>query len=252
MFRPLHHFLRILLLSALFSLRAFLLNHSKRLCHVFDLTPNFKAYVDRGVLRSRHGDTIAGSRIDLDDLLLLQFVLRTEDKPCIVGAALEIVDDHPFDLRSKRSQDIRYQIVGERPFLLRVLHEHRDRRTAALIDKHHESLVLVAKENCPAAARRSHGANLNFDNGLTHTASLTIRLHATIRMAVRMVADPTTVSRVLEEPDVSPDLLVISSRPFHHKPAASEPRRALLQLVVETKIKCRWRQNFQACPFVAR
>ena len=51
-------------------------------------------------LGSRHGDTIAGPRIDLDDLLLLQFVLRTEDKPCIVGAALEIVDDHPFDLRS--------------------------------------------------------------------------------------------------------------------------------------------------------
>ena len=156
------------------------------------------------------------------------------------------------DLRSKRSQDIRYQIVGERPFLLRVLHEHRDRRSDALIDKHHEYLVLVAKENCAAAAGRSHGANLNFDNGLTHTASLTIRLHAKIRIAVRIVADPTTVSRVLEEPDVSPDLLVISSRPFHHKPAASEPRRALLQLVVETKIKCRWRQNFQACPFVAR
>jgi hypothetical protein len=47
MFRLLHHFLRILLLSALFSLQAFLLNHSKRLCHVFDLIPNIKAYVDR-------------------------------------------------------------------------------------------------------------------------------------------------------------------------------------------------------------
>ena len=89
MFRLAHHFLRILLLSALFSLRAFLLNHSKRLRHVFDLIPNIKAYVDRGMLRSRHGDTIAGPRIDLDDLLLLRFVLRTEDKSCIVGAALE-------------------------------------------------------------------------------------------------------------------------------------------------------------------
>jgi len=111
MFRLLHHFLRILFLS-LFSLRAFLLNHSKRLCHVFDPIPNIKAYVDRGVLGSRQGDTIAGPRIDLDDLLLLQFVLRTEDKPCIVNAALEIVDDHPFDLRSQRSQDIRYQYRG--------------------------------------------------------------------------------------------------------------------------------------------
>src|ERR1700731_171372 len=120
--------------------------------------------------------------------------------------------------------------MGERPFLLRVLHEHRDRRSDALIYEHHEYLVLVAKENCPAAARRSHSANLNFDNGLTHTASLAIRLHAKIRIAVRIVADPTTVSRVLEQPDVSPDLLLITSRPFHHKLALSESRRALLQM----------------------
>ena len=65
-FRPLHHFLRILFLATLFRVRAFLLHLSKRLCHVFDLMPNFKAYVDRGTLRSRHRDTIAGPRIDLD------------------------------------------------------------------------------------------------------------------------------------------------------------------------------------------
>jgi hypothetical protein len=118
--------------------------------------------------------------------------------------------------------------MGKRPFLLRVLHEHRDRRSDALIDEHHEYLVLVAKENCPAAAGRSHGANLNFDNPLTHTASLVIRLHAKIRIAVRIVADPTVVSRVLEQPNVSLDLLLISSRPFHYKPAVSESRRALL------------------------
>src|SRR3984893_3258698 len=124
--------------------------------------------------------------------------------------------------------------MGERSLLFRALHEHRDRRADALIDEHHEYFVLVAKENCAAAAGRSHGANLNFDNGLTHTASLAIRLHAKIRIAVRIVADPMTVSRVLQQPDVSPDLLLITSRPFHHKPAVSESRRALLQLVVET------------------
>jgi hypothetical protein len=105
-FRPLHHFLRILFLVALFRVRAFLLHLSKRLCHVFDLIPNINA-VDRGTLRSRHRDTIAGPRIDLDDLLLLRFVLRTEDKSRKLGAALQIVDDHPFDLRSERSQDTR-------------------------------------------------------------------------------------------------------------------------------------------------
>jgi hypothetical protein len=104
--RPLHHFLRIIFLVALFPVRAFLLHLSKRLCHVFDLIPNIKAYVDRGALRSRHRDTIAGPRIDLDDLLLLRFVLRAEDKSRKIGAALEIVDDYPFDLRSERSQDV--------------------------------------------------------------------------------------------------------------------------------------------------
>src|SRR5258708_15825960 len=46
------------------------------------------------------------ARIDLDDLLLLRFVLRAEDKSRKIGAALEIVDDYPFDLRSERSQDV--------------------------------------------------------------------------------------------------------------------------------------------------
>ena len=57
--------------------------------------------------------------------------------------------------------------MGEWPFLWRVLHEHRDRRTNTLIDEHHEYLVLVAKKNCAAAAGRSQSTNLNFDNGLT-------------------------------------------------------------------------------------
>src|SRR5258706_2866899 len=106
-FSPSNCCLRFLFLVALFSVRAFLLHLSKRLCHVFELIPNIKAYVDRGALRSRHRDTIAGSRIDLDDLLLLRFVLRTEDKSRKIGAMLETVDDYPFDLCSQRSQDVR-------------------------------------------------------------------------------------------------------------------------------------------------
>jgi hypothetical protein len=68
---------------------AFLLHLSKRLCHVFHLIPDIKAYVDRRGLLSRHRDTIAGPRIDLDDLLLVQFVLCTEDKSRKIDAALE-------------------------------------------------------------------------------------------------------------------------------------------------------------------
>src|SRR5260221_4800431 len=64
--------------------------------------------------------------------------------------------------------------MGERSLLLRALLEHRDRRPNALINEHHENLVLVAKKNRAAAARRSEAADLHFDNGLTHTASLVI------------------------------------------------------------------------------
>src|SRR6516165_9451018 len=99
--------LRILFLVSLFRLRAFVLDLSKRFRHVFDLIPNIKAYVDRGALLSRHRYTIAGPCIYLDDLLLLRFVLRAEDKSRKIGAPLEIVDDNPFDLYFERSQDVR-------------------------------------------------------------------------------------------------------------------------------------------------
>jgi hypothetical protein len=79
LFRPLRRFLRTLFLVALFRVRTFLLHLSKRHCHVFGLMPNFKAYVDRGMLCSRHRDTIAGPRVDFDDLLLFSSfsILRT-------------------------------------------------------------------------------------------------------------------------------------------------------------------------------
>ena len=80
--------------------------------------------------------------------------------------------------------------MGERPLLLRALHEHSDRRPNALIDEDHESLSLVAKKDGDAAAGRSYGTDLHFDNGLTHCASLAIRLHSKIRIAVRIVARP--------------------------------------------------------------
>jgi hypothetical protein len=60
-----------------------------------------------------HGDAIAGSRIELDDLLLLRFVLRAQDKFRKIGALLQVVDDYPIDLRSERSQCVCYQIMSE-------------------------------------------------------------------------------------------------------------------------------------------
>jgi hypothetical protein len=99
-----HHCLRFFFLVALFRIRAFLLHLSEHLGHVFHLNPDIKAHEDRRGLLSRHGDTIVGPRIDPDDLLLLRFVLRTQDKSRKIGAVLQVVDDYPIDLRSKRSQ----------------------------------------------------------------------------------------------------------------------------------------------------
>ena len=165
------------------------------LSHIFNLVPNIKSYVDRGTLLSRHRDTIAGPRIYLDDFFLLRFVLRAEDKSRKIRAPFEIVDDQNFDLCSERSQDVRQQIVGQRSLLLRPLHKHCDRFSNALIDEHHEYLVLVAKENCVAAAGRSYRTDLNFDNGLTHTQVHILGFPAKARVAAGRFGDLTIGSR---------------------------------------------------------
>jgi hypothetical protein len=51
---------------------------------------------------------------------------------------------------------------------------------APTIDKHHENLFLVAKEDRAAAAHRGCGADLHFDNRFTHIANLVTRLPAKI------------------------------------------------------------------------
>ena len=45
---------------------------------------------------------VAGPRIDFDDLLLLQFALRAQDKSRKIGAVLQVADDYPINLRSER------------------------------------------------------------------------------------------------------------------------------------------------------
>ena len=67
-FHPLSRLLRILFLAALFCLRTFLLDLSKRLRQVPDLIPNIETFVDRRALLSRYRDTIAGSCIYFDEL----------------------------------------------------------------------------------------------------------------------------------------------------------------------------------------
>jgi hypothetical protein len=106
-----------------------------------------------------------------------------QDKFRKIGALLQVVDDYPIDLRSERSQCVCYQIMGEGALLLRALHEHRDRRPNALVDEHHENLVLVAKENRATVAHRGNGSDLHFNNGFTHIPNLLTRLPLKIRIA---------------------------------------------------------------------
>jgi len=106
--------------------------------------------------------------------------------------------------------------MGRRPLLLRALDEHRDRRPNALIDEDHESLVLVTKKNSEAAAGRSYCANLHFDNGFAHTASLFFAF--TLRS--ELLSAPSTAQRLfprmLERSDASPNLPLVSRQLLEH------------------------------------
>src|SRR3984893_10567614 len=88
--------------------------------------------------------------------------------------------------------------MGEGSLLLRALLEHRDCRPNALINENHENFFVVAKKNAAAAARRSYGVDLHFDNGLTHTASLVARLPAKIRIAFKRVIRNQTDSAKID------------------------------------------------------
>jgi hypothetical protein len=92
------------------------------------LSKNIKTYIDGFALLERQRDAIARPSIDLDDPLWLQFILRTKDKSPKIRALLKIVDNYAFDLRSERSQDIRYQIMGERSLRLHALNEQPNSR----------------------------------------------------------------------------------------------------------------------------
>ena len=102
-------------------------------------------------------------------------------KAYVVGAELEIVDDCPFDFRSECSQDGRCQIVGERAFLLRALHEHRDRRPDALIDENDESFSWLPSKTAKPSLVAAMAWMCTSTTGLL-ILQVSIRIHAKIRI----------------------------------------------------------------------
>src|ERR1700736_219582 len=167
-----------LFLIRFFGLRTFLFHFPKNFAHILDFLPYLTTDVDRSGLLRRHCDTVTGSRINFDDLFLLQLILRAQDESRKIGPALQIIDNHAFDLGTERPQNGRKQIVRQRPLLLCTPHEHGNCRPDALIHVDHKDLLLVANKNRAATARGNHSANLHFDNGFTHVASLASRLIA--------------------------------------------------------------------------
>jgi hypothetical protein len=93
--------------------------------------------------------------------------------------------------------------MGQRSRLLHALSEHRYSPSNALIYKNHENFVLIAEKNRAAATGRNHCADLNFDNGRTHTPSLAGHcLYAKIRIAVYKPVTmlPTRMEKSLTSP----------------------------------------------------
>src|SRR5271170_5896481 len=91
-----------LFLIRFFGLRDLLFHFPKDFAHVLHFLPDLTADIDWSRLLCRHCDTVTGPRVNLDDLFLLQLVLRAENQSCKIGATLQIVDDHPFDLGTER------------------------------------------------------------------------------------------------------------------------------------------------------
>ena len=68
----------------------------------------------------------------------------------------------------------------------------------ALIDEDDECLFLTAKKNGEAAAGRSYGTNVHFDNWLTHTASL----YSPSRQVSELLFAPLATQRLFQGPDL--------------------------------------------------
>src|ERR1700730_3900750 len=152
-----------------FTLRwPFLLHLAQDLSHVFHFFPNFPTYVNGGALLRRHGDAVARSRVDLDDLPLMQFVFSTHDHSSEISTALKIVDHDPLNLRSQGPENMSKKIMSKRTLFMRTPHKHRDRLADALVHINHENFLAVADDHCASPAGRNHGPDLYFHNGFAH------------------------------------------------------------------------------------
>jgi len=111
--------------------------------HVLDLFPHHFAHIDRCLLQRCHRHAIARACVEFHDLALLEFVLGGDDQPAVENTAFEIIDDDPLDLAAERGEDIREQVVGEGPLLLRIVQVEPDGVADRLVDIDGENLLVI-------------------------------------------------------------------------------------------------------------
>lgn len=139
---------------------------------ILDLLPHNSAHVNRSLLLCRHRHAVARPGIQLDDLLLLEFILCGQNQPAEIGAVLEVIDDNSLHLCPHSGEDMRQEIVRERTLLVGAAQKHSDGRTDSLIHINHKNLLLVPKENRTACIGRNQSPNLNGNHGFFHTPTL--------------------------------------------------------------------------------
>ena len=120
--------------------------------HILDLVPDLPAHEDGRFLLGGHGEAIAGTRIQFNNLSLMKFVLGRNNQAPKVCPALEVINDDAFHFRTHSRKDERHEIVGERTLLGGAVHEHVDRTANAGIDVNHENSFL----HYPRTPRRLH------------------------------------------------------------------------------------------------
>ena len=129
--------------------------------HVLDFVPDNRAHKNRGLLLGGHRHAIARTRIELDDLLLMELVLGTDDKAAEVGAIFQVIDHCPFHMRAERGQDVGEKIVGERAFLSFSAQKHGDGIPHPLIHVDDKNFGLIAKKNRASGIGGNERADLN-------------------------------------------------------------------------------------------
>ena len=136
--------------------------------HVLDAFPYVIADVDGSLLLEGDGDAVAGSRVEFDDLFVLEFIFGLQDEARVVNAVFEVVDDDALYVDAQREKHIADEVVSLGALLWGASHEHGDSSANALVDIDYEGFFFVSDEDSAASAGWKDGADFYFGNVAAH------------------------------------------------------------------------------------